>query len=230
MRDPFKIEGPALISFSGGRTSGYMLWRILQAHGGILPKDVHTVFANTGKEMLETLEFVQLCSEHWNVHIEWLEYQASETPSDRWTAVTYWNASKKGEPFKELIRAKQYLPNPVTRFCTIELKIRPMKFFAKHMGFEDWSVAIGLRADEQSRVAKSRARSGHEGWDNLMPLADAGITKRDVEAFWRKQNFGLNCRQSTALRHSATATSASSSPPPRSAASCATYPPAHSGG
>lgn len=30
-RDPFLIEGPAVISFSGGRTSGYMLRRILDA-------------------------------------------------------------------------------------------------------------------------------------------------------------------------------------------------------
>lgn len=30
-RDPFLIEGPAVISFSGGRTSGYMLRRVLDA-------------------------------------------------------------------------------------------------------------------------------------------------------------------------------------------------------
>jgi hypothetical protein len=34
--NPYLIEAPALISFSGGRTSGYMLKQIIEAYGGIL--------------------------------------------------------------------------------------------------------------------------------------------------------------------------------------------------
>ena len=52
--DVYKIEGPACISFSGGRTSAYMLYKILQAWSGKLPDDVVVCFANTGKEMEET--------------------------------------------------------------------------------------------------------------------------------------------------------------------------------
>ncbi len=61
MLDPFLISGPAVISFSGGRTSAYMLWRILRAHGGALPDDVVVCFANTGREMSATLDFVREC-------------------------------------------------------------------------------------------------------------------------------------------------------------------------
>lgn len=67
--NPYLIEGPALISFSGGRTSAYMLFKILEAHGGVLPPDVHVVFANTGREREETLRFVHQCASRWNVRI-----------------------------------------------------------------------------------------------------------------------------------------------------------------
>lgn len=189
--DLFKITGPALISFSGGRTSGYMLWRILQAHGGTLPDDVQVTFANTGKEMLQTLNFVRDCGQRWGVDIVWLEYADHDEPRQRWRQVTYETASRAGEPFKALIGRKQYLPNPVTRFCTIELKIRAIKLFAQQsLGWKHWTNILGLRADEPGRVARSR-RPHNEVWENAMPLATAGITKADVAEFWRRQNFDL---------------------------------------
>lgn len=80
MTSPYLIEGPALISFSGGRTSGYMLWHILDAHGGALPADVHVCFANTGKEREETLRFVHDCETHWGVRIHWLEWRRPNVP------------------------------------------------------------------------------------------------------------------------------------------------------
>jgi len=38
MNNPYRITEPSIISFSGGRTSGYMLKKILNAFGGKLPK------------------------------------------------------------------------------------------------------------------------------------------------------------------------------------------------
>jgi len=40
MTNPYLLDAPAVISFSGGRTSGMMLWHILQAHCGALPGEL----------------------------------------------------------------------------------------------------------------------------------------------------------------------------------------------
>lgn len=181
MSDPFKIDGPTCISFSGGRTSAYMLWRVLQAHDMSLPSEAVVCFANTGKEEEATLRFVHDCAEHWKVKIHWIEYSPAE-PGFR--VVDFASASRNGEPFEALIRKKRYLPNPVARFCTEELKVKAINRFLQSQGIEADSM-VGVRADEQRRVSKLRARG------LLIPLVDSGIRQEDVQAFWRKQDFDL---------------------------------------
>ena len=193
--NPYKIEGPALISFSGGRTSGYMLYQMLQAYEGTLPDDVYVTFANTGKEMPETLDFVRDCGEHWGVKIHWLEMRIfDERPIYRTEEVTYETAARNGEPFAALIDRKKMLPNPMVRFCTSELKIMPMKRFMKERGYKDWYNVVGLRYDEPRRVGKQKAAndSGVNPWESLTPLYDAKATVQDVFKFWKASNFDLN--------------------------------------
>ena len=179
--NPYKIIEPTVISFSGGRTSGYMLWRILQENNG-LPEDALVVFANTGKEHEATLEFVRDCEQNWGVKIHWLEYISD---GDGFKQVDFLSASRNGEPFEALITKKNYLPNPVTRFCTVEMKIRVIHKFVKSLGWHhnenmDW---VGIRADEPRRSAKiARERT---------PLVADGITAKDVGKFWESNNFDL---------------------------------------
>lgn len=192
MRDPYKIAEPTCLSFSGGRTSAYMLWRVLQSNGG-LPADAVVCFANTGKEEEATLRFVRDCGANWNVPIIWVEYRADDP---RFAVVDYATASRDGEPFEAAIRKRNYLPNPVTRFCTVELKIRTMHKYLRSLGWADgdgWNQFVGIRADEQRRVAKIRARPSPETVKETMcmPLADDGVTVETIQAFWEAQPFGL---------------------------------------
>ena len=189
MADPFKIDSPTCISFSGGRTSAYMLWRVLQANGG-LPDEAKVCFANTGKEDEATLQFIKDVSDNWDIPITWLEYQP-EDPGFK--TVTFETASRNGEPFQEIIVKRNFLPNPVARFCTVELKIQPELKHLKSIGWDHWENMVGIRADEPRRVAKIRANpsGGKAGPERIMPLADAGITKDDVGRFWRSQKFDL---------------------------------------
>lgn len=182
--NPFEIIEQTCISFSGGRTSAYMLWRVLEAHGGKLPNEAVVCFANTGKEDEATLKFVHACSVNWNVPITWVEYRDADPA---FAVVTYETASRNGEPFEALIRKRQYLPNPVTRFCTSELKIRTIHKYLKSTGWNDHNETmdwIGMRADEQRRAAKIADKS-------RIPLVIAGVTKETVGQFWRNQPFDL---------------------------------------
>ena len=182
--NPFLINEPTCISFSGGRTSAYMLYRILEANNMTLPSDAIVCFANTGKEDEATLKFVHDCSVNWNVPIVWLEYRDADPAFE---VVTYETASRNGEPFEAIIRKRQYLPNPVTRFCTSELKIRTIHKYLKSTGWNDHNENmdwIGMRADEQRRAAKIADKS-------RIPLVTAGVTKETVGEFWRNQPFDL---------------------------------------
>lgn len=173
MANPFSIDGPAVVSFSGGRTSGYMLRRVLDV--GLRP-DVHVLFADTGKERDETYRFVEGCAAQWAIAIHRVERPGG---------------------FTQLITDRSYLPNPVARFCTQELKIRPMRDWMLARGYEHWTTIVGIRADEPRRIAKIRAaaEARSERWDIALPLAEAGVTEAEVMAFWAGQPFDLQLRQ-----------------------------------
>jgi hypothetical protein len=192
--NPYHLRSPALVSFSGGRTSGYMLWHILQAWGGIVPDGCFVTFANTGRERTETLDFVHEVETRWGVPVRWIEYRRVDG-EHTFAEVNYATASRNGEPFAELIKAKSYLPNPIMRFCTTELKVRVMKKFMLANGVEEWDAAIGLRADEPSRAHRAKLSCAKERWNNVMPMAVAGAELSDVMGFWAAQPFDLQLEQ-----------------------------------
>lgn len=186
----FQVEGPAVISFSGGLTSAYMLRRILDEG---LQADVHVVFCDTGKEREETYTFVARVAQEWGVKLWYLSYGYG--PSDERLFFP-----KGKTPFDLIIARRRYLPNPTTRFCTQELKINQIKHFMRFLGyretvgkrsFDTWSNIVGLRADEPRRVAKIRDR---DSWTVSVPLYEAGITKQEVTAFWETQPFTLGLK------------------------------------
>jgi 3'-phosphoadenosine 5'-phosphosulfate sulfotransferase (PAPS reductase)/FAD synthetase len=167
-----------------------MLWRVLQSNGG-LPPEAIVCFANTGKECEETLEFVQRCSDEWNVPITWVEYEEAKETKDRWKIVDYSTASRNGEPFEAIIRKRNHLPNPVSRFCTVELKVRTIHRYLKSIGWTEWESMLGIRADEQRRLAKIGQQDYGKHEEKLAPLGRVGITKEMVGEFWKAMPFDL---------------------------------------
>lgn len=172
--NPYAVEGPALISYSGGRTSGYMLRHVLDAFDNKLPDDVLVVFADTHKERDETYDFVRETEERWKVKIHWVERPGG---------------------FEQLITDRKYLPNPVTRFCTQELKVRVMRDFMRSQGHEHWDMVVGIRWDERHRSKRLHSGAHKERWDYEFPMVDAKVTEQDVMRFWADSPFDLQLGQ-----------------------------------
>jgi 3'-phosphoadenosine 5'-phosphosulfate sulfotransferase (PAPS reductase)/FAD synthetase len=184
--DPFRIPQPAIVSFSGGRTSGYMLRRVIDAYGGSLPPEVEVVFCNTGREHPATYEFIEAVSRNWGCPVRWVEW-TPERPFVR--EVSPQSADREGKVFAGLIGKKRYLPNPITRFCTSEMKVLAVRRFSKHtLGWDAWTTAVGIRADEPRRVAKIK---DHGDEVKVCPLARAGVTASEVNEFWKASDFDL---------------------------------------
>lgn len=194
-------QGNVQISFSGGRTSAYMLHQILEANGG-LPDRAKVVFSNTGREMPQTLDFVQEVSDRWSVPITWVEYRcrftgAPHDPKNKifdsaahgFTTVSHNSASRNGEPFEHIMNYFSYPPNREADFCSHELKTRTARRYCVDcLGWGRWTTALGIRSDEKSRALKRQPRERYKVW---YPLIASAASKLDVTYFWQRMPFDL---------------------------------------
>lgn len=190
--DPYRLDitedWPRVVNFSGGRSSAYMLYHILQAHGGTLPDHIRICFANTGKEREETFAFIEQISRAWNVHIDWLEYNwrreakgGIADPKHHYRVVDFHTAARAGEPFAELIEAKAMLPNVAQRFCTSDLKVKTIRRFCRRaLGWPKICNVLGMRADETRRIDRSLFEECVVDY----PMFFAGVTKPQVLSWW----------------------------------------------
>lgn len=188
-----------LISFSGGRTSAFMLWWLFNKWEGRHDYEMLVVFANTGKEKEGTLFFVDECSQEWGIRIVWVESTHKDEHGNTYSpkgwsvrskVVTYETASRNGEPFEEMISVLG-IPSASASFCSAQLKKEAIRHYVeKTVGWERWTyeVAIGIRADEPKRK-KTRDRDQHI----FQPLVTLfPIDKPWILNWWAQQSFNLD--------------------------------------
>lgn len=175
-----------LISFSGGRTSAYMTWWLLN---NMQHKyEMIVVFANTGKEREETLQFVHKCDVEFGFNTVWIEAKVTNTKGigTSFNIVNFDTACRDGRIYEEHI-FKYGIPNQNAPQCTREIKAVPIDKYAKSLGWRKYETAIGIRSDEPKRL----------DWDKKIKkralyFAELfHVTKSDVNNFWGKQKFDL---------------------------------------
>jgi hypothetical protein len=182
-----------LVSFSGGKTSAYMAICIKQNYADKYD-EVITVFANTGQEKQETLDFVNKVDKAFDLNVVWLESNPNndERKSSGFSIVSYETASIDGSPFQRVIQ-KYGIANKSYPHCTRELKINPIHNYARSIGWEakTYDTAIGIRSDEMDRINPKYKEHGF-----IYPLVfNYPKTKQDIEQFWATQPFTLNIKE-----------------------------------
>jgi predicted phosphoadenosine phosphosulfate sulfurtransferase len=175
------------LSFSGGKTSGYMTRRALTELQDLY--EMIVLFANTGQENEETLQFVHDCDTHFGFNTVWLEAVIDPILGNgtKHKVVTFETANRDGSEFEEMVK-KFGIPNKSYKHCTREMKLRPMESYTKLIGWADCMIAIGIRADETRRVSDAAVANRI-----IYPLIDWVPTdKQDVNDWWEDQDFNLN--------------------------------------
>ena len=182
------VRLPYHISFSGGRTSGYMTKMLLDNYSDHY--DFIVTFANTGIEHPKTLEFVNKCDTIFGFNTVWLEAVVHQgRKSCTYKVVDFETASRDGTPFERVIE-KYGIPNVKFPGCTRELKLNPMRSYLRSIGIDHRKIptAIGIRDDETRRVNPSVASEMMLEY----PLIDIWpCDKSDVLAWWKTQPFDL---------------------------------------
>jgi hypothetical protein len=184
-----------LISFSGGRTSAYMTWWMMNEWKDRDNYEIVIVFANTGREQEGTLLFVKECADRWNLPIVWVEarHKKDGVPYSKkgWMVkhevVTYGTASRKGEPFEEMISILG-IPSVNAPYCSDQLKRKPIESYLESIGWkDDFYKAIGIRVDEIDRLNENF----REKKIKYILVNPHPTMKRDVVMWWERNTFDL---------------------------------------
>ena len=176
---------PHVVKFSGGRSSGMLLFTLLE--NGFLQRDRGdvVVFNNTSCEHPETYRFAAECKRRvesdYGIPFFFVEFQTYEDARQgEWRRLSSYRLvnerpfSKanpdgfrwRGEVFEELLSLKAYLPSQFRRVCTSSLKLEVTRHF-----LQDWfaskpaipHLGHGLeksQVDHDRMYARHRRRGG----------------------------------------------------------------------
>lgn len=149
-----------LLGLSGGKDSSALAIYLRDK----IP-EMEYFFADTGAELPETLEFIDLLEDYLGKPIVRL------------------NAGRDFDYFLKL--HNNYLPSPRQRWCTINLKLIPFENF---VGDDEVISYIAIRADEPAR---SGYISKKPNIKTCFPFKDDGLNKEDITNILESSGLGM---------------------------------------
>jgi len=166
-------------SVSAGYSSVMMALKIKEWYAD---HNIIYAMANTSKEREESLEFMNECDKYFGFDMVWIEAEINQEKrkGTDFKVTKFEDLKRNGELFEDGIK-KYGIPCKINKWCNRELKLVPLKKYIDSIfGKNNYSIAVGLRADEMDRVMGSFKEN-----NVFYPLLDNGINTRDRNKFWK---------------------------------------------
>ena len=191
---------PHVVKFSGGRSSGMLLFALLENRLLDPDRGDVIVFNNTASEHPGTYRFAQDCKEassRYGVPFFWVEFQTYEdSRNGEWTRLPSYRLVNdrprsednpdgfhwRGEVFEELLSWSGYVPNQFSRICTKNMKLEVTRMFLKDwLACKDAIPRLG-HFGEKSRMDLNAMYRRH--------LRSQGSVPKDI--FTQKRSYALS--------------------------------------
>lgn len=185
-----------VISFSGGRTSAYLV------HLFKSDPDAHFVFMDTGAEHPATYQFIKDIVKHWQINLTCLRVviNPAMNKGGSYKIINLSDLKQDLEPWENML-SKYGAPAFDMPYCTARMKTEPFEKYCNNTfgkgKYERW---IGIRFDESKRLPVEileklklpihvKAVHQKEGFRYLAEIST--FDKDDILDWWSSQPFDL---------------------------------------
>jgi len=183
-----------VVSFSGGRTSAYMVYLIESMRkSGEWTEPVEYIFMDTGAEHPKTYEFIKKCVEHFGIELTCLHGDFNQPVgtghSYKVVSIDDCKHDMINGPFAQLMK-KYGLPTVMSAWCTSRMKEETHdKYCNDKYGKGKYTTWLGIRADEPRRLRIGKT-------PHLRYMAEiTDFEKEDVLDFWKGMPFDLGIQE-----------------------------------
>ena len=188
-----------MVTVSGGRSSA-MTARHIQTSEKYKDYNKLYIFANTGQERKETIDFLKNIVKYWDIELNIVEGVYSDVlgVGVGYKLVDFDNMSMNSEPFEGVIMHKNKgvydgLPNSEAPYCSENMKTTPCKKFADEIfGTNNYIKTIGFRKEDMpKRITLAEAKIDTTRIFPLLTDFDVIIGNLELNKWWDNQPFKL---------------------------------------
>lgn len=188
-----------MVTVSGGRSSA-MSARHIQTSEKYKDFNKLYVFANTGQEREETIDFLKNIVKHWGIELNIIEGVYSDVMGVGvgYKLVDFDTMSMNSEPFEGVIMHKNKgifdgLPHSEAPYCSENLKTLPCKKFADEIfGVNNYIKSIGYRLEDMpKRISWAEIKEDKTRIFPLLTDFEIPYGQRELNKWWSEQPFQL---------------------------------------